>query len=66
MKITETKRELRKFVLEVDENELGFIWYWAADVADAAASATTGRLHKLIVDVFPEVEYKNLEECFIR
>lgn len=62
MKITEKNKELRKFVLEVDENELGFIWYW---VTGAGAPLAANRLNKLITDIFPEVEYKNIDKCFI-
>lgn len=62
MKITEKNKELRKFVLEVDENELGFIWYW---VQAAGAPLAANRLNKLITDIFPEVEYKNIDKCFI-
>lgn len=67
MKITEKHKELRKFTLEVDENELGFIWYWdhAATTRGGDAKAAADRLNKLITDIFPEVEYKNIDKCFI-
>lgn len=63
MKITEKHKELRKFTLEVDENELGFIWYWVNVNGDYSPAAN--RLNKLITDIFPEVEYKNIDKCFI-
>ena len=62
MKITEKHKELRKFTLEVDENELGFIWYW---VRAAGGAPAANRFNKLITDIFPEVEYKNIDKCFI-
>lgn len=67
MKITEKSKELRKFVLEVDENELGFIWYWVAAPLNAGNlyAPAANRLNKLITDIFPEVEYKNIDKCFI-
>lgn len=63
MKIREIKKELRKFTLEVDENELNFIWYWCCKYSTDFGAAT--RLNTLVTEFIPNPKYPGGETCFL-
>lgn len=63
MKVTETTvpRE-RTFTLEVNENELQYIWYWAT----RTGYTPSARLDRAIKKLLPDITYNSsFTECFV-